>query len=127
MRPGDDPRRITSSTRETRITVKSNGTPQLAPAMALVELLQAHPELPAVSWDIQEGGKPVLHGHIHRGDMDALRAYAEVLGGGIRPVQDFVLAGRPVRSHYLTTVWRDVPVELVVVVPLPTLAGAGAR
>jgi hypothetical protein len=94
--------------------------------MALVELLRTHPELPAASWDIQEGDKPVLHGHIHRGDMDALRAYAEVLGGSIRPVRDFELGGRPVRSHYLTTVWQDVPLELVVVVPLRVAAGVAA-
>jgi hypothetical protein len=106
--------------------LKANFNPQLAPAMALVELLQAHPDLPAASWDIQEGDKPVLHGHIHRGDMSALRLYAEVLGGGIRPVRDFELAGQQVRSHYLTTVWRDVPVELVVVVPPRIAAGVSA-
>jgi hypothetical protein len=106
--------------------VKVSPSPQLAPALALVELLQAHPERPAASWDIQTGDKPVLHGHIHRGDMDALRAYAEALGGGIRPVRDYELGGRLVRSHYLTTVWRDVPVELVVVVPLRVSAGVAA-
>lgn len=99
---------------------------QLSAATALVQLLQDHPELPAVSWDIQTADRPVLHGHIHRGDMDALRFYAEVLGGSIRPVQDFELAGRPVRSHYLTSVWRDVPVELVAVVPLPVAVAAVA-
>lgn len=91
---------------------------QASAATALVQLLTDHPELPPVSWDIQSGDRPVLHGHIHRGDMDALRLYAEALGGSIRPVHDFDLGGRPVRSHYLTTVWRDVPVELVTVVPL---------
>lgn len=98
--------------------MKTNCNPQLGPATALVQLLTEHPELPAVSWDIQIGDRPVLHGHIHYGDMDALRVYAEALGGSIRPVRDFELAGRPVRSHYLTTVWRDVPVEVVAVVPL---------
>lgn len=106
--------------------MKTNPNPQLAPAMALVELLRTHPELPPASWDIQESNKPTLHGHIHRGDMGALRVYAEALGGSIRPVHDFELAGQAVRSHYLTTVWRDVPVELVVVVPLPVPVGVAA-
>ena len=100
--------------------------PQLGPATALVQLLGEHPELPSVSWDIRSGDKPVLHGHVHRGDMDTLRLYAETLGGSIRPGNDFELAGQPVRSHYLTTVWRDVPVELVVVVPLPVAAAGVA-
>lgn len=103
---------------------QTNPNPQLGPATALVQLLQEHPDLPAVSWDIQIGDKPVLHGHVHFGDMDALRVYAEALGGSIRPVRDFELAGRLVRSHYLTTVWRDVPVEVAVVVPLRSAADA---
>ena len=71
--------------------MKTNSNPQLGPATALVQLLTEHPELPSVSWDIQSGDRPVLHGHVHRGDMGALRSYAEALGGSIRPANDFEL------------------------------------
>jgi hypothetical protein len=95
--------------------------------MALVELFRQHPELPTASWDIQPGERPTLHGHIHDGGMDALRQYAELLGGSIRPEYEVQVPGQPVsRSHYLRTVWQDVPVSVVVLVPLSAAQAVAA-
>lgn len=93
----------------------SNST-QLSAATALVQLLTEHPDLPTAAWSI---GSiiPDLHGCVY-GDMEPLAAYAEVLGGSVRAAQEtFTLRGQQVRRHVLATVWRDVPVEVAVVLP----------
>ena len=93
----------------------SNST-QLSAATALVQLLQEHPELPEAGWSI---GSIIqdLHGSLY-GGMESLSAYAEVLGGSVRAAADtFELRGQRVRRHVLKSVWRDVPVEVAVVLP----------
>ncbi|NUS76733.1 MAG: hypothetical protein HOV70_11105 [Streptomyces sp.] len=95
--------------------------PQLGAATALVQLLSENPSLPMATWSI---GEHALHGHLHEGGFGALGRYAGVLGGSIRPVADFPLDGRAMRSHYLYATWRDVAVEVVVVVPVADAAVA---
>ncbi|MFD5900965.1 hypothetical protein ACFWHG_05635 [Streptomyces microflavus] len=90
--------------------------PQLGAALALVQLLQENPELPVASWSV---GEFALHGHLHEGGFGALGRYAGVLGGSIRPGSDFLLDGRALRSHRLAAMWRDIPVHVDVVLPMP--------
>ena len=95
----------------------NNNSTQLSAATALVQLLTEHPELPTASWSI---GSiiPDLHGSVY-GGVESIAAYAEVLGGSIRAAQEtFTLRGKQVRRHVLSTVWRDVPVEVAVVLPV---------
>lgn len=95
----------------------SSSQTQLSAALALSQLLQEHPELPEASWSI---GSiiPDLHGSVY-GGMAPLVAYAEVLGGSVRAAQEtFTLRGQQVRRHVLSAVWRDVRVEVAVVLPV---------
>ncbi|MEV1094738.1 hypothetical protein AB0I87_04525 [Streptomyces sp. NPDC049952] len=97
--------------------------PQLGAASALVQLLAEYPDLPRASWSIDLG---TLHGHIHDASFAELETYAQVLGGSIRPHGDFVLRGETVRPHYLHSMWRDVPVEVVVVLPVAVQTAVAA-
>ncbi|WP_406143686.1 hypothetical protein [Streptomyces anulatus] len=94
--------------------MKQNPIPQLGAATALVQLLSENPQLPAATWSI---GEFALHGHLH-GGFGALGRYAGVLGGSIRPVADYPFDGRMVRTHRLSSVWRDIPVQVDVVLPV---------
>ncbi|MFD1832446.1 hypothetical protein ACFSJS_22765 [Streptomyces desertarenae] len=90
-------------------------------ARALVQLTDEFPGLPIVEWHVHSSG--TLHGHLHGGGFEALGAWAGVLGGEIAPVgRDWALDGRRVRTHRLATTWRDVRVEVVVVVPVGAAA-----
>ncbi|MEU5608395.1 hypothetical protein AB0H03_06505 [Streptomyces sparsogenes] len=90
-------------------------SPQIAPATALGQLLQEHPELPTLEWSIPRT-HGVLRGVLYADDhpFEVLRAYAEVLGGAIRPGtgpgDEFESCGLRRRMHRLTTTWRDVRV-----------------
>lgn len=88
---------------------------QIAPATALGQLLQEHPELPELAWSIPRN-HGVLKGSLYADDhpFEVLRAYADVLGGSIRPGtepgDEFDSCGLRRRMHRLTTTWRDVTV-----------------
>jgi len=97
--------------------------PQLGAASALVQLLTENPNLPVATWTI---GEHTLHGHLHSAGFEELGRYAGVLGGSIRPVADFPLGGQAMRSHYLTSVWRDVSVEVVAVLPVAAQTAVAA-
>ncbi len=57
--------------------------------------------------------------------MPELAAYADVLGGSVRAANEtFELRGQRMRRHVLTTVWRDVPVEVAVALPASVQAVA---
>lgn len=100
----------------------SNSTSQLSAATALAELLAEHPELPVAGWSIGSV-IPDLLGHLYGSDMSELAAYADVLGGSVRTAQNtYELRGRQVRRHVLVTVWRDVPVEVAVALPVSSVA-----
>lgn len=92
--------------------------PQLGSALALAQLLTEHPELPIASWSIG----PILgdlHGHLHEESFAPVRAYMAVLGGTIRGAKRNRRVGdHEVRTHWLSTVWRDVPVEVAFDLPV---------
>lgn len=87
--------------------MKNNPIPQLAPAMALAQLLQEHPELPAVDWQVSSTG---FFSGTFTSDEDArpvAEAYAAVLGG--EPLSYTYSRSGDVRQAFqLQTVWRDV-------------------
>lgn len=101
--------------------MKQNPIPQLGAATALVQLLSENPSLPMASWSV---GEFALHGHLHDGGFGALGRYAGVLGGSIRPGVDFRLDGRALRSHRLSATWRDIPVQVEVILPVADVAVA---
>lgn len=101
----------------------STNSTQLSAATALAQLLQEHPELPEAGWSIGTI-VPDLRGSLY-GGMASLSAYAEVLGGSVRAAKEtFELRGQRVRRHVLKTVWRDVPVEVAVVLPVAAQVAA---
>lgn len=102
-----------------------NHLTQAAPAMALTQFLQENPTLPDATWTV-DPRMGSLHGHLHNAGMSDLHLYAAVLGGAIRPQRDYECGGRMVRPHYLTTIWRDVPVTVVVVLPAPVASAVAA-
>ncbi|MEV6081273.1 hypothetical protein AB0L80_40195 [Streptomyces sp. NPDC052069] len=99
--------------------------PQLGAAQALVQLLTEFPTLSPASWSLDQCSG-ALHGHVHDAEFDALTAYAEVLGGSVRPGGDYWFEGQMVRPHRLHATWRDVRVEVVVVLPAPVAVAVAA-
>jgi hypothetical protein len=102
--------------------LKNNST-QLSAATALVQLLQEHPELHAAEWSFGSV-VPKLCGFLYRGDMAALAAYADVVGGSVRADATYEDRGVTLRRHVLSAVWRDVSVEIVVSLPVAVEAVA---
>ncbi|MES9522393.1 hypothetical protein [Streptomyces capoamus] len=102
----------------------SNPTSQISAATALVQLLTEHPNLSEnLTWSISRTA-PTLTGYIHDGGMAVLADCAEWLGGSIRAGQEYESRDGQLRQHVLSARWRDVPVEVVVSVPVRTLAVA---
>jgi hypothetical protein len=87
--------------------------------MALVQLIQEHPELPRACWAIDEA-LPMLRGSLHgdRATFDTLAEYAHQLGGAIRPSTEFTSGEVRFRSHELLTTWRDVKIRVAAYIPL---------
>lgn len=124
--PGPTPQRPLNPTEiEDTVIPKLIPSPQLGAAMALVQLLTEHPDLPHASWSVDQS-TGILSGHIHDATFDALTEYAWVLGGSVRADHDFPLQGRMMRPHRLITVWRDVPVGVTVVLPAPVQTAVAA-
>ncbi|MFF5891216.1 hypothetical protein ACFY72_20895 [Streptomyces globisporus] len=98
-------------------------SPQLGAATALVQLLSENPGLPRATWYVDG---VTLHGHLHDAGFEELGVYADLLGGSIRPEAEYELRGVMVRPHYLRATWRDVPVRIVVLVPLAADAAVAA-
>lgn len=94
----------------------SDSIPQLAPAMALVELLREHPELPPVGWSIGESSTLVGTLMTDGDGLSVVAAYAEVIGGSVR-TSDFDRNGDHRLTGNVRTVWRDVTVDVWVSYP----------
>ncbi|MBH1938624.1 hypothetical protein I5Q34_30935 [Streptomyces sp. AV19] len=95
----------------------TQATPQLAPAMALVRLITAHPDLPRTRWSVDDG---ILHGHVYGPEADnftAIRTYASALGGSVRPGVAYEYNGERLRSYRVTALRPGVRVEVAVSVP----------
>ncbi|MFC8424008.1 hypothetical protein ACFUN7_24540 [Streptomyces sp. NPDC057236] len=104
--------------------MKTNPIPQLAPATALVQLLTEHPNLPAAEWSMSSVTAE-LRGFVYGAGMEALALYADVLGGSIRAAKTtYEDRGQQVRAHRLSSVWRDVRVEVTVALPVAAEAVA---
>ncbi|MEU1373044.1 hypothetical protein ABZ442_05185 [Streptomyces triculaminicus] len=92
--------------------------PQLAPAMALVQLLTDHPDLTVVRWSVDPG---TLRGYVCGpldGNWKALHACADLFGATARPRKGtYEALGIRLRTYEITTIWRDVPVEIAVSIP----------
>lgn len=86
-------------------------SPQRTPATALAVLLNDNPDLPPIDWTLSKDGK--LSGYISGpGDLSTVfDAYERVLGGGKAAV-GFEYRGKRQVSHYLHTMWRDVPISV---------------
>ncbi|MBZ6085867.1 hypothetical protein KVH15_33330 [Streptomyces olivaceus] len=106
--------------------MKANTNPQHGAAIALVQLLEEHPDLPVAEWSMTSVTSE-LRGFVYRGGMAELALYAEVLGGSItaadRAHED---QGQQVRAHRLSSVWRDVSVLITVVLPVAESARVAA-
>ncbi len=102
--------------------MKTQPISQLSAATALVQLLQEHPELPEAGWSI--GVLSDLHGFVRTESMAVLDAYQRVIGGSVQAANRYEDRGRTLRRHVLRAVWRDVPVEVVVSLPVAAEAVA---
>lgn len=101
---------------------KSN--PQLSAATALVQLLTERPDLSErMSWSVTRTS-PVLVGFIHAGGAETLADCARFLDGVVRDGGTFERGDSPVRQHVLSATWRDVPVEVLVSLPVAVEAVA---
>lgn len=101
----------------------AKGNPQIAPLIALGQLLTEHPELPRIDWSVNAHGFFTAH---HSSDEDVrpvVEAYAAVLGGEPEH-HEYSLDGRPRQCFTLRTVWRDVEFDLLVAGPLPVAVAA---
>lgn len=102
-----------------------NPNPQLGPAMALVQLLSEHPELPRLDWRIAPVG---FYGGALQGDCSiredarpVVEAWLQVLGGSVTETT-FTHHDEPMRAFGMTAYWQDVRVELDVRCPVSALA-----
>lgn len=101
--------------------MKTKPIPQLGAAMALVELVKEADAagLPPVAWQIGMY-ENALDGSLHTTErpLDAIAAYARLLGGEVMAHHDYEFAGQTRRSYWVSVVWRDVEVLVTVGVPV---------
>lgn len=99
----------------------AKASPQLASATALVQLITEYPE-PRATWWLTETG--TLSGFLHADSFEPMHIWAERLGGSIRACKTTRedREGRTVRTHTLTTRWRDVRLDLSIALPVPPVA-----
>lgn len=95
----------------------AHNSTQLSAATVLTQLLMEHPGLPEASWSIGSV-MAELHGFVHSDSLAGLVAYQDVIGGDVHAANCYEHLGRTMRRHVLNTVWRDVPVEVVVALPV---------
>jgi hypothetical protein len=100
---------------------------QLSAATALVQLLTEHPELSeALSWTVARS-EPALIGYVHDGGMPVLAKCARILGGSVRASDKTYQRGsQVVRQHVLSSLWRDVPVQVLLSLPVAQTAQVAA-
>jgi hypothetical protein len=87
-----------------------------SPATALERLRAEHPDLPEMARTVIVGRH--IHLDLLATDFDSIRAYAEALGGSIRPLRQFMFGDTKLRTHELATTWQGVPVRVSIDVPL---------
>lgn len=87
-------------------------SPQHGPAVALVELLTEHPELPALDWSLRPNGN--LTGYLYDlPNLDAVvRDFMAVLGGTTLPSEHTTDMGARWFAVQIFATWRDVEVHI---------------
>lgn len=91
---------------------------QISAASALVQLLTEHPELSRfISWSISRS-KPRLYGFAHEGGYELLTQCAAIVGGSVEADGEYKQSGRTMQQFAVRSVWRDVPVEVAVALPV---------
>jgi hypothetical protein len=126
MRPTDPTLGDPDQPSEGEVPVTTHST-QLSAATALVQLLTEHPELSeALSWTISRS-EPALIGYVHDGGMPVLAECARILGGSVRASDKTYQRGsQVVRQHVLSSLWRDVPVQVLLSLPVAQTAQVAA-
>jgi hypothetical protein len=96
---------------------------QLEPALALVQLLTLHPELPHVDWTVPEDAAS-LNGRLWDAPADAMDAFVAALGGEIHDPWTNPKTGRVHQT--MTVAFQDVPVTITVYSPARILSAVAA-
>lgn len=92
--------------------------PQLAPALALSQLLSEHPVRPLTTWSILNDR---LEGRVfgpEAGGEQAVAWWADVLGAVPVPWGFYEYDGQRLREFEVSATWRDVRVVVLVAVPV---------
>ncbi|WP_019328865.1 hypothetical protein [Streptomyces sp. TOR3209] len=104
--------------------MKTNPISQHGAAVALVQLLEEHPELSRhLTWSVPRTG-PGLVGIVHDDGVRVLADCRRFLGGSVQVGREHESGGVVVRQHVLASVWRDVSVEILVSLPVAAEAVA---
>ncbi|MFB7461218.1 hypothetical protein [Streptomyces sp. NPDC056188] len=105
--------------------MKPNPISQHGAAIALVQLLEEHPELSkSMSWTIGRV-RPHLMGFVHEGGLAVLNDCVGIVGGEVTVGAPYEQrGGLIVRQHVLASEWRDVSLEIVVSLPVAAQAVA---
>ncbi|MFJ6073639.1 hypothetical protein ACIQFU_22830 [Streptomyces sp. NPDC093065] len=106
--------------------MKTNPISQHGAAVALVQLLEEHPELSeSVSWSISRT-TPSLYGFAHDGGLELLNAVAAIVGGSVVADGPYERTGQSVCGYSVSSVWRDVRVEVATALPVAESAQVAA-
>lgn len=112
------------------VTLKTNPIRQHGAAVALVQLLEEHPTLPALSWRISahEYLADSLQGSHTRAEDPRPIAEAITSALGTEVIEtEFVFEDEPNLECSVETVWRDVRVRIVMSCPVALLAAESAQ
>lgn len=102
----------------------SSSQTQLSAATALVQLLAEHPDLSEfVTWSISRT-RPKLVGYVQDGGLTVLSACANYLGADVESSHVYESGDHLMRQYVVEVVWRDVPVEVLVSLPVAVEAVA---
>lgn len=98
---------------------------QLSAATALVQLLTEHPDLSEfITWSISRT-RPKLVGYVQGGGgLTILAACAKYLGAEVESSHVYESGDHRMRQYVVEVVWRDVPVEVMVSLPVAAEAVA---
>lgn len=96
---------------------------QLEPALALVQLLTLHPELPRVDWTVSSEAEGLM-GTLWDAPDDTAFTFVAALGGEVHEPWTNPKSGRV--SQVVALKFQDVPVAITVYSPAPILSAVAA-
>ncbi|CAL9314255.1 hypothetical protein [Streptomyces sp. SudanB91_2054] len=107
--------------------MKTNPISQHGAAVALVQLLEEHPQLSeSISWSISRTA-PSLYGFAHDGGLELLNTVAAIVGGDVVADGSYEqTGGQLVRGFSVSSMWRDVQVEVATSLPVAESAQVAA-